>query len=110
MKRLRPATKLALTAIALSLIQVQCLLIPDDTQKGDRVENKRPTVRITAGAATSDQAGIDYKVLFRWNGFDEDGVIAQYQYAIDDTISNCLTGSNGSDLKAATLIAVPLVT
>jgi hypothetical protein len=87
MKRLRPATKLALTAIALSLIQVQCLLIPDDTQKGDRVENKRPTVRITAGAATSDQAGIDYKVLFRWNGFDEDGVIAQYQYAIDDTIS-----------------------
>lgn len=87
MKRLRPTARLVLTLIALSVIQVQCLLVPDDTEKGDRVENKRPTVRITAGAATSDEAGIDYKVLFRWNGFDEDGVIAEYQYAIDDTIS-----------------------
>ncbi|MCA9729536.1 MAG: hypothetical protein KC729_17750, partial [Candidatus Eisenbacteria bacterium] len=61
--------------------------IPDDTQNGERVGNRRPTVRITAGAASSDEAGIDYKVLFRWNGFDEDGLIAEYQFAIDDTLS-----------------------
>ncbi len=60
---------------------------PDDTTKGERVGNKRPEVQITAGAANSDSAGIDYKVQFRWHGTDDDGVVALYQFAIDDTIS-----------------------
>ncbi len=62
-----------------------CLLIPDDQEKGDRVENRRPLVQITAGAATSDSAGIDYKVTFQWRGADEDGVVIRFEYAMDDT-------------------------
>lgn len=62
-----------------------CLLIPDDQEKGTRVQNLRPLVQITAGAATSDSAGIDYKVNFQWRGADEDGVVIRFEYAMDDT-------------------------
>jgi hypothetical protein len=62
-----------------------CLLIPDDTEKGTRVENIRPICRITSGAATADSAGVDYKVLFSWRGADEDGMVLRFQYAVDDT-------------------------
>lgn len=61
--------------------------LPDDTAEGTRVANQRPGVKITAGAATSDSSGIDYKVEFHWHGTDDDGLVALYQYAIDDTIS-----------------------
>jgi len=62
-----------------------CLLIPDDQERGTPVPNKRPTVRITAGAATSDSAGVDYKVNFQWRGADNDGIVIRFQYAADDT-------------------------
>lgn len=78
---------LLLVVFFLAFLQVQCLLVPDDTEKGTRVANQRPSVRITAGASTPDTTGIDYKVLFRWNGVDVDGVVSLFQYAIDDTVS-----------------------
>ncbi len=62
-----------------------CLLIPDDTEKGTRVQNIRPICRITAGAATADSSGVDYKVLFAWRGADQDGMVLRFQYAVDDT-------------------------
>ena len=72
--------------VALVLLFVTgCLLIPDDQEKGTRIANRRPSVQITAGAATSDSAGIDYKVLFQWLGSDDDGVVLRFEYAIDDT-------------------------
>ena len=71
----------------LALTQVQCLLIPDDTIEGERVANKRPSVRITAGAATADTTGTNYKVDFKWNGIDDDGVVALFQFAVDDTVT-----------------------
>jgi hypothetical protein len=71
--------------MSLLLFATGCLLIPDDQEKGTRVENKRPLVGITAGAATSDSSGIDYKVTFQWRGSDEDGVVTNFQYAMDDT-------------------------
>lgn len=79
---------LLLAAVLASGLFAACgTFLPDDTTKGQRIPNQRPDVRITAGAATADSAGIDYKVEFRWHGTDDDGVIALYQYAIDDTIS-----------------------
>ncbi len=62
-----------------------CLLIPDDQQSGTRIANLRPSVKITAGAATSDSTGIDYKVFFQWLGTDDDGVVLRFEYAVDDT-------------------------
>jgi hypothetical protein len=62
-----------------------CLLIPDDQEKGTRVVNERPSVQITAGAANSDSAGVDYKVGFQWRGSDNDGMVIRFQYAVDDT-------------------------
>ncbi len=62
-----------------------CLLIPDDTEKGSRIQNIRPVVQITAGAATADSSGVDYKVLFAWRGADTDGMVLRFQYAVDDT-------------------------
>lgn len=66
-------------------IAAGCLLIPSDQEKGTRAANVRPKVEITAGAATSDSAGIDYKVNFQWRGADDDGIVVRFQYAIDDT-------------------------
>ncbi|MBD3160505.1 MAG: hypothetical protein GF346_00165, partial [Candidatus Eisenbacteria bacterium] len=73
-----------IASIAL-LLAAGCLLIPDDQEEGTRVSNLRPKVQITAGAATSDSAGIDYKVRFQWLGSDEDGVVRRFEYAVDDT-------------------------
>jgi hypothetical protein len=67
------------------LLAAGCLLIPEDERTGHRIENVRPEVRITAGAATPDTAGIDYKVEFHWLGSDNDGVILRFEYAVDDT-------------------------
>jgi hypothetical protein len=51
-----------------------------------RVENSRPFVRLTGGpversGATNDSVG--YSTEFLWTGWDEDGIIDHYQYAID---------------------------
>ncbi len=73
-----------ITALIL-LLAPGCLLIPSDQETGSRVGNKRPKVEITAGAATSDSAGIDYKVNFQWRGADDDGLVTRFQYAVDDT-------------------------
>jgi hypothetical protein len=69
------------------LLMAGCLLIPDDQEKGTRVANTRPSVSITAGAATSDSSGTDYKVNFQWRGSDDDGVVLRFEYAVDDTTS-----------------------
>jgi len=77
----------AAPAFLLALGSAACLLIPEETEQGERVANRRPEVRITAGGSSADSAGIDYKVRFNWHGTDDDGVVALYQFAIDDTVS-----------------------
>jgi hypothetical protein len=78
---------LPLLAGLLVLVQLQCLLIPDDKEKGKQVPNQRPSVRITAGASSPDSGGVDYRVQFQWVGSDRDGVVTTFQYAMDDTLS-----------------------
>jgi hypothetical protein len=78
---------LPIAGILLCLSQVHCLLVPKDTETGARVGNLTPSVRITAGAASPDPAGVDYKVQFQWSGADEDGVVSLYRWAVDDTVS-----------------------
>jgi hypothetical protein len=69
----------------MAFTQMQCLLIPSDEERGERVANKRPSVKITGGVFTSDSAGVDYRVDFRWHGWDDDGVVTTFEWAIDDT-------------------------
>ncbi len=84
---MRSPRALYLTAILTAALHWSCLLTPDDERAGTRVSNQRPSVRITAGATTSDTTGVDYKVNFRWNGTDTDGVVTRFEYAVDDTVS-----------------------
>lgn len=86
MKRASWFRLLAVPSVLL-LFMPACLLFPDDTEKGEQVANQRPDVRITGGAATSDSAGVDYKVLFQWHGTDDDGLVSFFQFAVDDTVS-----------------------
>ncbi|MBD3336475.1 MAG: hypothetical protein GF355_13260 [Candidatus Eisenbacteria bacterium] len=79
----RIALMIGLTA--LSLVQLQCLLIPSDEEHGQRAPNQRPHVEITGGVFTSDPAGVSYRVDFRWHGWDNDGVVTGFEWAIDDT-------------------------
>lgn len=71
--------------VLLLLASVGCPLIPDDETERPEAANRRPTVAIISGAASSDSAGVDYRVNFAWLGTDTDGVIDRFQYAIDDT-------------------------
>lgn len=43
--------------------------------------NRRPHVRLVAGPASGDS--VRYNSAFTWYGWDDDGVIDHYQYAID---------------------------
>jgi hypothetical protein len=79
------AILLGISVLLLSLTQWQCLLIPEDKETGERVPNKRPFVRITGGVFSSDTTGVEYRVLFRWHGWDDDGVVTAFEWAIDDT-------------------------
>jgi hypothetical protein len=54
-----------------------------DEPTGVRVPNQSPRVRITAGP-TGDSLHI-YRVTFQWTAEDPDGLIADYEYALDDT-------------------------
>lgn len=48
---------------------------------GDLLDNRRPFVRLTGGPIEGDSAS--YTSEFFWTGWDEDGIIDHYQYAID---------------------------
>jgi hypothetical protein len=87
MRRLPDRCLLLWTLACALAAQAGCLLVPDERDRGPRAPNVRPQVRITEGAATSDSAGVDYRVLFRWAGSDVDGVVARYQWAVDDTVA-----------------------
>ncbi len=78
---------LPLAGVLAVLMQANCLLIPEDVDVTDRVSNQRPVVRITAGATRPDTTGIDYKVRFHWHGYDSDGVVTHFQWAVNDTVS-----------------------
>lgn len=86
-KRIAMTRILPVAAILAVLLQAHCLLIPEDVDVTDRVANQRPNVRITAGATRPDTAGVDYKVRFYWHGYDSDGVVTHFQWAVNDTVS-----------------------
>jgi len=71
--------------LVLALVQIHCVLMPDDSEDGRILANAPPTVHITAGAPSDDPSGVDYKILFRWRGFDPDGEVVAYEWAVDDT-------------------------
>jgi hypothetical protein len=66
--------------LVLALCQIRC---------GDEVDhlvpNARPHVRITGGIVDSDSAEVHYRVDLRWLGWDEDGMVMGYEWAVDDT-------------------------
>ncbi|MBD3334210.1 MAG: hypothetical protein GF355_01735, partial [Candidatus Eisenbacteria bacterium] len=80
--------KRALLGGLLALIgtaQWQCLLIPNDEPGGHPAPNEPPHVRITGGVFTSDFEGVDYRVEFKWHGWDNDGAVSGFEWAVDDT-------------------------
>jgi hypothetical protein len=50
-------------------------------EDGELVGNKRPFVRLTGGPVEGDS--VSYTTEFLWTGWDDDGIIDRYQYAID---------------------------
>jgi hypothetical protein len=50
-------------------------------EDGEQVGNKRPFVRLTGGPVDGDS--VAYTTEFLWTGWDDDGIIDRYQYAID---------------------------
>lgn len=51
------------------------------SEDGTRKDNLRPFVRLTGGPVEGDSAS--YTSEFFWTGWDDDGIIDRYQYAID---------------------------
>jgi hypothetical protein len=82
---LLPRWRILVVAAALALGQTQCLLIPQDKEHGERVPNHRPHVKITGGVYGSDSSGVGYLVDFKWHGWDDDGVVIAFEWAVDDT-------------------------
>jgi hypothetical protein len=50
-------------------------------KRDDSLLNRRPGVRLTGGPVSGEKAY--YRSEFFWSGWDQDGVIDHYQYAID---------------------------
>lgn len=71
-------------ALTLAIGQIQCLFIPND-EDGPRIRNKPPSVKITGGLYDSDSSAVSYRVNFSWHGWDEDGVVTAFEWAVDDT-------------------------
>ena len=67
---------LGLFLLALGLAAVSC-----SSDKGHLLDNMRPHVRLTGGPIQGDSAS--YSSEFFWSGWDDDGVIDHYQFAID---------------------------
>lgn len=68
---------LSLFVVGLGLAAVSC----NGNKDGRPVENIRPHVRLTGGPIQGDSAS--YTSEFFWSGWDDDGVIDHYQFAID---------------------------
>ncbi|MBU1699634.1 MAG: hypothetical protein KJ970_16070 [Candidatus Eisenbacteria bacterium] len=71
--------------ILLGLSQIQCLLKPEEGVIGSPLPNERPHVRITGGVFNEDPAGVDFRVKFLWHGWDNDGIVTGFEWAVDDT-------------------------
>jgi hypothetical protein len=74
---------------ALLLVGLGLALISCSDKTGERVRNIAPHVRLTGGPVQGDS--VSYTAEFFWTGWDEDGIIDHYQYAID--IPDSLLGS-----------------
>lgn len=76
----------ALGGLLLALLAAQCILLPEEGFRGERIANRRPVVRITAGVV-EDGVETENRIHFFWYGADSDGVIRRFEWAIDDTTS-----------------------
>lgn len=56
-------------------------LVSCGNKTDNKVANHRPSVRLTGGPAEGDS--VTYTTEFLWTGWDDDGIIDHYQYAID---------------------------
>lgn len=53
-------------------------------EEGSRVPNQPPSVQITGGPMSGSVA--EYTARVFWTGWDEDGIVTNYQYAVDPPI------------------------
>ncbi|MBU1948990.1 MAG: hypothetical protein KJ927_09780, partial [Candidatus Eisenbacteria bacterium] len=73
---------LVMAVFLASFSGIHCFPAPGQ-DGSDRKANKPPTIQITAGVV--DSAEVDYRIDFAWQGYDDDGSVTAYEYAIDDT-------------------------
>ena len=81
-----PARRARIRAAVVSLslvVSLLALVLPGcgAHKSGPGGRNLRPHVRLTAGPVAGDS--VRYNSTFNWYGWDADGVIVHYQYAID---------------------------
>jgi hypothetical protein len=85
----RHASGLPVLAAAVILLACVSCSHPPDVERG----NRRPGVRLTGGPVEGDS--VSYASEFFWTGWDEDGIIDHYQYAIDIPADFTLEEING---------------
>ncbi len=69
-----------------------------------RVPNQPPRIRLTAGPVRDSLHS--YRVTFEWTAFDPDGVIAGFEYALDDT---SVADSLHATAETAVTLRLPIV-
>ncbi|MCA9727427.1 MAG: hypothetical protein KC729_07075 [Candidatus Eisenbacteria bacterium] len=85
----------AAAAVFLVFGSISCVF-PTKDDKGP-VANDPPTVRIIEGAANEGASGVDYRVRFRWTGFDADGMVSAFRWAVDTDDENADTWTTTTD-------------
>lgn len=73
---------LTLALTALYLLQLGC----EGIEQPEPDKNKEPETAVTSGPVDSSDAF--YRVHLFWKGFDTDGMIRGFEYAVDDTSRN----------------------
>src|SRR6185436_15653272 len=72
---------LVVLVTAISAVSLTSALISCSNEGGVRVANRHPVVVIRGGPLQGSTAS--YNVRIWWSGWDEDGMVSHYEYAVD---------------------------
>jgi hypothetical protein len=86
-RRLAPRPRRPLHTPPLVATAVLLILAAGCSERdGMRPRNHPPEVRLTGGPANGDSA--DYNAIFYWHGWDTDGIVAGYRYALANLVDH----------------------
>ena len=99
-KRVLELLILVLALPALYLAQLGC----EGIEQPEPAKNKEPETVVTSGPVDSTDAF--YRVPVFWKGFDDDGLIQGFEYALDDTLRSDWVFTTRSDSEFVFLTAL----